>query len=70
MVPVEHQLHNILLRHFGQLSRKDVLQVEEVFQIFVILIILDDLERNLVVLLLKFSSAVPGHEAQANVLNR
>ena len=63
VISIEDQLHDVLLGHLGQLSGEDVLEVEQEFQVLVILVIPDDSEGDLVGLLLLLGGRVAGHEA-------
>lgn len=68
MVPIEDQLHNILLGHLGKLSSEDVLEVQQVLQVIVVLVIADHFEGDCILQFLLFGSGVSGHEAEPNVL--
>ncbi len=69
MVSVKHQLDDILLGHLWELPGEDVLEVEQILQVLMVLVVLDNLEEDLIILFLEFGSAIPGHKAQANVLD-
>lgn len=51
------------------MSRKDVFEVQEKFEVFMSLIVPDDAECDHVCLLLLFGSTVSGHETQAYILS-
>jgi len=46
MISVEHQSNNIFFGHFGELTCEDVLEINEIFHIFMGSIISDDFEIN------------------------
>jgi hypothetical protein len=69
VVSVKYQLDDVLLGHLRQLPCEDILEVEQILQILMVLVVLDDLEEDLIILFLQFGSAIPGHKAQANILD-
>jgi hypothetical protein len=68
MISIKDQLYDVLFGHFGELAGKDVFQVKEKFERFVVAIIADDLECDFVFLLLGFGGIVSSGKAKADVL--
>lgn len=68
MIAIEHQLHDVLLRHLRQLPAEDVLEVEEFTHTLVLLIVTNHHELDDTLVLFVFGALIPIGESQARRL--